>query len=347
MDPSDVHKTAFRTHEGHYEFLVMPFGLTNAPATFQATMNHIFKAFLRKFVIIFFDDILIFSKTLEDHSNHLKQVFNCLSANSLFLKHSKCSFAQNSIDYLGHIITEFGVQPDKSKIIAMLDWPVPRTITELRGFLGLTGYYRKFVQHYATIASPLTDLLKKESFSWSSPAQQSFEALKQAMTRTPVLALPDFSKPFILQTDASGVGIGAVLLQSNHPIAYFSKKLSSQLQNSSTYIRELYAITAAVKKWRQYLLGSRFTIQTDHKTLKHLMEQVVLTPEQQHYLSKLLGFEYTITYKPGKDNLAADALSRQSDQPTAQFLGFSTPKFLFLDQLLHENQTCSDLIQLH
>ncbi|XP_043697264.1 uncharacterized protein LOC122648058 [Telopea speciosissima] len=203
-----------------------------------------------------------------------------------------------------------GVEPDKDKIEAMLLWPVPKDLKSLRGFLGLTGYYRRFVRNYASLAVPLTDLLKKDCFHWNDGVAAAFVNLKAAMTNLPVLALPDFNVPFELETDASGLGIGAVLIQLGHPIAFFSKKLSCQMRAASTYVRELFAITQAVKKWRQYRIGRSFVIRTDHKSLKHLMEQVIQTPEQQCYLTKLLGFTYTISYKPGKENKVADALSR-------------------------------------
>ena len=184
LNAGDISKTTFRTHEGHYEFLVMPFGLCfglcNAPVSFQSTMNILFQSYLRKFVIVFFDDILVYSKSLEDHISHLDIVFQCLLTNQFFLKRNKCFFAQESIEYLGHIISREGVGPDPEKIRAMLAWPTPTTIKQLRGFLGLTGFYRKFVQHYASIAAPLTNLLKKDYFIWSEEAQQAFDKLKKA-----------------------------------------------------------------------------------------------------------------------------------------------------------------------
>lgn len=288
----------------------MSFGLCNAPATFQSTMNILFQPYLRKFVIVFFDDILVYSKTLNDHLSHMELVFDSLLSNQFYLKRSKCSFGQTTIEYLGHIITSEGVGPDPEKIKTMVSWPPPTNIKQLRGFLGLTGFYQKFVKAYATVAAPLTQLLKKDSFIWSTEAEQAFIRPKQAMTESPVLALPNFEETFILETDASGLGMGAVLIQQGHPICYFSKKFCPKLLISSTYVRELHAITAAVKKWRTYLLGRKFIIHTDQRSLKELMTQVIQTPEQQHYLAKLLGFTYEIVYKPGPSNWVADALSR-------------------------------------
>lgn len=202
------------------------------------------------------------------------------------------------------------MQADPSKLEAIRAWPAPISLTALRAFLGLTGFYRRFVKHYSTIASPLTDLLKDTTFSWPSPAAQAFLKLKEAMLHLPILAMPDFSHPFEVTTDALGTTVGAVLSQRGHPIAFFSKKLCLRMSSSSTYVRELYAITESIKKWRQYLLGSTFKIYTDHKSLKSLVTQVIQTPEQQKWLTKLIGYSYEIHYKPGSENVVADALSR-------------------------------------
>ncbi|XP_016200307.1 uncharacterized protein LOC107641325 [Arachis ipaensis] len=263
VKPEDRYKTAFRTHQGHYEWLVMPFGLTNAPATFQHLMNDIFQPFLRKFFLVFFDDILIYSPSTSQHLAHLEIVLQTLQKESLFAKMSKCLFSVSEIDYLGHTITEKGVHMEKDKIQAVIAWPTPENLKQLRGFLGLTGYYRRFIKGYASLASPLTDLLKRDAFQWSSVAVHVFESLKKAITSESILALPNFDQPFIVETDASSTGIGAVLLQDKHPITFFSKKLSTNKQHKSAYAREFYAVTEAVAKFRHYLLGKKFIIRTD------------------------------------------------------------------------------------
>lgn len=256
MVPKDVQKTAFRTHLGLYEFLVMPFGLTNAPATFQALMNSVFAPFIRRFVLVFFYDILVYSPDLNSHTKHLHMVLNSLKQNTLFAKLSKCSFYQKQIEYLGHIVTGEGVMADPAKVESMRDWPVPTSVKSLRSFLGLTGYYRRFVRNYGLISKPLTDLLKKDAFGWNEKADQAICQLKTAMNNTPVLALPDFTQPFILETDASHKALGAVLMQKGRPLAFMSQALCPKNQGMSIYEKELLSLITVVKKWRNYLIGA-------------------------------------------------------------------------------------------
>jgi hypothetical protein len=219
------------------------------------------------------DDILVYSSSIEQHLEHLREVLALLRDEKLFVKRSKCSFACQSLEYLGHIVSADGVSTDPRKTQAMQDWPQPTNVTELRGFLGLTGYYRKFVKNYGIIARPLTNLLKKKGFIWSDQATAAFLALKAAMTSTPVLQLPDFNKQFVVETDACDLGIGAVLMQEQHPLAFLSKPLSTAHQQLSIYEKEFLALLMAVEKWRPYLQRGEFVIKTDHHSLSYLDEQ--------------------------------------------------------------------------
>lgn len=312
MRPEDEAKTAFKTHQGHYQFRVMPFGLCNAPATFQCVMNSILQPCLRRSVLVFMDDILVYSHSLEAHVQHLHEVFSLLRKHCFFVKASKCSFARRSLDYLGHIISAEGVATDPRKTQVMQAWPRPTTPTELRGFLGLTGYYRKFVRKYGLLAKPLTNLLKKKqvNFIWSAEAETAFLALKEAMTSTPVLQLPNFQKQFIVETDACDTGIGAVLMQDSHPIAFLSKALSPTHQQLSIYEKEFLALIMAVERWRPYLQRGEFIIRTDHYSLSYLDDQVLQSPLQRKAMAKLMGLQFKICYKKGVENTAADSLSR-------------------------------------
>jgi hypothetical protein len=290
MKSGEEFKTAFQTHFGHFEFCVMSFGLTGAPGTFQEAMNYTLAPYLRQFALVFFDDILIYSSTFADHLNHIRLMFELLGKDQWKLKLSKCPFAQRQISYLGHTISEAGVGTDPAKVNAIQQWPVPANIKELRGFLGLARYYRKFVRHFGIIVKPLTNLLKKHVlFVWRPEHDVAFQTLKQALCQAPVLALPNFQKPFCIETDASDLGIGAILMQEGHPIAYLSKALGPKSRGLSTYEKEYMTILIVVQAWRAYLQFQEFVILTDQRSLTQLAEQQLHTQWQQKVFTKLLG----------------------------------------------------------
>jgi hypothetical protein len=321
LQPGEEFKTAFQTHMGQYEFRVMAFGLTGAPATFLKAMNTTLGPLLRKCVLVFFDDILIFSGTYEEHLEHIRLVLQLLQCDQWQVKMPKCLFAQRQLRYLGHIISEDGVATDPAKMQAVLQWSTPKTVKELRSFLGLAGYYRRFVKHFGLISKPLTDLLRKGAvFVWTDIHEQAFDRLKTALTTAPVLALSDFSKPFTMETDASGGGIGAVLMQGGHPLAFLSKALGPRSLGLSTYEKEYMAILLALEHWRSYLQHAKFQIVTDHRSLVQLTEQRLHTPWQQKVFTKLVGLQYRIVYRRGADNGVVDALSRY---PSSQLLSVS------------------------
>ena len=256
-------------------------------------------------------------------------MFEWLATDQWKLKLSKCKFAQRSVAYLGHIISEQGVSTDPSKVQAIVEWPVPSSVKELRSFLGLAGYYRKFVRHFGIISRPLTTLLKKGClFIWTSEHDTAFATLKSALSTAPVLALPDFSLPFAIETNACDSGVGAMLMQKDHPLAFISKSLSPRTRGLSTYEKEYLAILVAVEQWRHYLQCGEFTIHTDQKSLVHLNEQRLHTPWQQKVFTKLLGLQYKIIYKQGPENRVADALSRRSSTDQVLALSTSTPLWL-------------------
>lgn len=260
-------------------------------------------------------------------------MFQWLSDDQWKIKFSKCKCAQRSIAYLGHVISGKGITTDPAKVQAVMDWPQPKTIKDVRGFLGLAGYYQKFIKHFGVIVQPLTALLKKGvAFLWTDSQQMAFQALKQALVSAPCLALSDFSQPFHLETDACATGVGAVLLQNGHPLAYISKALGPRNQGLSTYEKEYLAILVVVDQWRHYLMQGEFFIHTDQKSLIHLNEQRLHTPWQQKVFTKLLGLQYKVIYKQSLENGAADALSHC--QSSDQVMALSTVQPLWLTELL-------------
>jgi hypothetical protein len=292
-------------------------------------MNQIFAPMLRKLVLVFMDDILVFIKTLEDHEKHLAAVLEVLRTNNFFIKKSKCSFAQPQLEYLGHIIGASGVATDPAKIRVVQQWSAPTNVKQLRSFLGLAGYYRKFIIQYGIISRPLTDLLKKRvQFVRTDIHQQTFATLQAALTSAPVLKLPDFSQPFVIVTDACDKGVGAVLMQQGHPIAYLSKGLGPKNAALSTYEKGCLVVLMAADKWKSYLQHKEFIISTDHKSLLHLRDKKLATEMQHKAFLKLLGLQYKIVYKKGRDNSATYALSRIDQQEELLAISECRPKWL-------------------
>ncbi|XP_040361820.1 uncharacterized protein LOC121049220 [Rosa chinensis] len=307
----DVAKTAFRSRYGHYEFLVMPFGLTNAPAAFMDLMNRVFRPCLDRFVIVFIDDILVYSKSEELHAEHLNIVLETLRLLQLYAKFSKCEFWLDQVTFLGHVITAAGVSVDPQKVEAVLNWERPTNVTEIRSFLGLAGYYRRFVQNFSRIAAPLTKLTRKGvRFVWSKNCERSFQELKSRLTSAPILSLPDDSGEYVIYSDASRQGLGCVLMQHGNVIAYASRQLKPHELNYPTHDLELAAIVLALKLWRHYLYGARCQIFTDHKSHKYVFTQPNLNLRQRRWMELIEDYDCTIEYHPGKANVVADALSR-------------------------------------
>ena len=308
----DVQKTAFRTRYGHYEFVVMPFGLTNAPAAFMDLMNRVCRPMLDRSVIVFIDDILVYSKTQEQHEEHLREVLETLRRERLFAKFSKCEFWLREVQFLGHLVNQKGILVDPAKIEAVMQWEVPRSPSEIRSFLGLAGYYRRFIQDFSKIAVPLTRLTKKSVvFRWGPEQQAAFETLRQRLCEAPILTLPEGVEDFVVYCDASITGMGAVLMQRGHVVAYASRQLKPHEANYPTHDLELGAVVFALKIWRHYLYGVRCTIYTDHKSLRYLMDQPSLNMRQRRWLDVLKDYDCEILYHPGKANVVADALSRK------------------------------------
>ena len=269
------------TWYGLYECTVMFFVLTNAPTYFMYLMNKVFMEYLDKFVIVFIDDILIFSQSEEEHEQHLRLVLGKLREHQLYAKFSKCQFWLNEVGFLGHIMTASGLAVDPSKITIVANWESPRDVKDVNSFLGLPGYYRTFVEGFSSIARPMTQLLKKgRKFEWAPTCEASFQELKKRLTTAPVLATPDINKEFVIYCDASGTGLGGVLMQDGRVVAYLSRQLRPHEENYATHDLELAAVVHALKTWRHYLLGKRCEIYSDHKSLRYILTQRELNMRQ-------------------------------------------------------------------
>ena len=308
----DIPKTAFRTRYGHYEFLVMPFGLTNAPAAFMDLMNRVFRPYIDEFVVVFIDDVLIYSPSMEKHKEHLRSILETLRTHKLYAKFSKCEFWLEEVQFLGHVISKDGISVDPAKIEAIMKWKTPNNASEIRSFLGLAGYYRRFIKDFAAIASPMTKLTKKGvKFEWTQECENSFQELKKRLTSAPVLVLPSGTEGFQVYTDASRKGLGCVLMQQGKVIAYASRQLKDHEMNYPTHDLELAAVIHALRIWRHYLYGAQFEIFTDHQSLKYIFSQKELNLRQRRWVEFMKDYDFSLNYHPGKANIVADALSRK------------------------------------
>ncbi|KAK3548052.1 hypothetical protein QTP70_004285 [Hemibagrus guttatus] len=316
----DEWKTAFHTTHGHYEYRVMPFGLTNAPAVIQALINGVFQDLLGKGVIAYIDDILVYSKSLEEHVLHVQEVLSRLQRHHLYMKLEKCEFHRRTVTFLGYVISQWGVEMDMVKVRAVTDWPAPTTVRELQRFLGFANFYRRFIRNYSSVAGPLTSLLrgKPKRLAWTDQARAAFQQLKESFTSAPILRHPNPDLPFVVEVDASSCGLRAVLSQRHgkpgklHPCAYYSRKLTAAECNYDMGNRELLAIKAALEEWRHWLEGARhpFQVLTDHRNLEYLRGAKRLNPRQARWALFFTRFRFTVTYRPGSKNGKADALSR-------------------------------------
>lgn len=315
VTPEDVPKTAFNTPFGLFECLTMPFGLCNGPATFQRTMDQVLGSLRWDICLVYLDDIIVFSSNFESHLERLQTVFSRLKEAGLTLKARKCHFFKRQVEYLGHIVSEEGVAPDPAKVEAVQGFPLPSNVKELRRFLGKIGYYRRFIKNFSLVAAPLHHMIQAGvKFHWSDEALEAFQTLKDRMMSSVILAFPRFDLPFILETDASAIGVGALLSQEvnnvERPICFASQKLSKSEQNYSVIQREILAARWALQQFRPYLLGRHFILKTDHNPLVYLRQQKHLKPTLARWALEFEEFTFEFQHRPGKENERADALSR-------------------------------------
>ena len=295
MEEESKRFTAFSTPEGHFEFERMPFGLKNAPATFQRMMDNALRGLNGKIFMVYLDDIVVLGSTVEEHNQNLVTLFERLRQTGLKLQPDKCEYLKSELEYLGHVITKDGVKPNSAKLQAVVEFRIPKSATEVKSFLGLSGYYRNFIKNYSTIAKPLTELTKiSNTFMWTSECQGAFDKLKNALCSAPVLRYPDFEKEFVLTTDASNVGLGAILSQDGHPCCYIPRTLNNPELSYTTTEKEMLAIVWAVKRLRQYLLGRKFQILTDHQALTWLFSVKDPSSRLMRWRLKMEEYKYKV-----------------------------------------------------
>jgi transposase InsO family protein len=346
LDAQSRPKTAFVTHAGLFQFKVMPFGLTNAPATFQRLMDLVLGGLKWTCALVYLDDIIVYSPSFELHLEHLESVLKQLQASGLTLQISKCQFCKTKLKYLGHVVSSTGIEPDPDKVRAVQAYPVPTRLKEVRSFLGLTSYYRRFIKNYATIAEPLISLTRDtdhKQFTWTLACQQAFEHLRQLLAQAPIISYPHFDHPFLLQLDASDVGLSAILaqklidsdgVQREHVIGYASRTLSSAERHYSPTERECLAIVYGCSHFRPYLEGVRFTILTDHKALKWLHRTKDLNSRLARWAMQIAAYDVDIQHRPGADNANCDALSRAPvDAPSISTLTSTSPDLISVSTL--------------
>jgi ribonuclease HI len=308
----DIPKTTFTTQYSLYEFLVVLFGLTNTPAYFMNLMNKVLMEELDRFVVVFIDDILIYSETTEEHEEHLRIVLERLRQQKLYAKFSKCEFWMEKVAFLGHVLSVEGIAVDPSKVELVTKWEQLLNVTDVRSFLGMAGYYRRFIENFSKIAKPMTELLNNNTkFEWSEVFEKSFQELKRRLTTAPVLTLPDI-KDFVVYCDASRQGLGCVLMQEGKVVAYASRHLKKHEENYLTHDLELAAVVHALKIWRHYLMVNKCELYTDHKSLKYLFTQTELNMRRRRFLELIKDYDMEINYHPGKANVVADALSQKT-----------------------------------
>ncbi|GKD18373.1 putative reverse transcriptase domain-containing protein [Tanacetum coccineum] len=308
----DIPRTALRTRYGHYEFQVMPFGLMNALAVFMDLMNWACKPYLDKFMIVFIDDILIYSKNKKEHEEQLKAILELLKKEELYAKFSKCEFWIPNVQFLGHMIDSQGIHVDPAKIESKKDWASPKTPTKIRKFLGLDDYYRRFIKGFSKISKPMTKLTqKKVAFEWGDKQETTFQTLKNKLCSALILALPQGAENFIVYYDALYKGLGAVLMQNEKVIAYASRQLMIHEKNYTTHDLELGAVVFDLKIWRHYLYRTKCMVFTDHKSIQHILDQKELNMRKRCWLKLLSDYDCEVRYHPGKVNIVADALSRK------------------------------------